>query len=1273
LPDCWNCGTQQAESHRFCNRCGQVLRPSAAERTGLARRIDYLLREVARWDWLDPSRRTALRSEYERKRHHLLSPPPPQARKVPAPPPHPLPKDRAPGIPPPGGGATEKKTLGWLSAFLEEANIRWLLVLGGLLLASAGIGLMSSQWDAHGRTIVPLALMAAPLGCFLAARSLRANLPHSSRVLALLGGLLLPSGLVSLRLFELGGLSVGWPPWTFAVFLVSSSVWLAMGWTLREILCLYLASAGLAASSAALASWLEHPPTFGLGCLMVAIVWLMAALRGGVPLEPFRSHLFGLSQALTALALFSTFPAFLSTSPGAPLGELSLLVLGAAFMAGTGFLQRSRAAVLWSAPAALAALLLLGLHSGHPPILLGYALVALGGIYSGVGHFLRHQDVQDRSAQAALFVGTVMMGVPLALLLTAFLANGVVSNFSSTPAAELRSAVGVALAATLVHALAGAACALPGLFYASTASLAYAWFMGSVLLHRTQPGLYGLDMSWLPLVWVLLARLLRQTLPAPGPESAAYRGIRPSIRALLYSALFLALLPAPLNLAMKALHVPGAEVSAPKTLLITTLALVLATPLLRSGRILYLASLWGFLAYSLGWAPLLRALGVSPIQNLALDFLPLLGALAVLALWLHRRAGPEFALPIARSTLLLAVGLAFWQLAPEGGSRPLAATALLLYSLGFAALAHPFRDWTFLNGSGTHLLAHLATITLAGSLWVFGGDGKTASHLALMGYSIVALALAGTPLPDSARNALWHVGLACGPLVCLAGPAAAGPHPLLQALFAQGPGVIWLAFSWQTRSPGWLVAGSVLQVLLAAPVQILHGHPALGHTLPGLLGMILMALGLVFRAGGRTGHPPADSESRTAFGPADQPHLKLSLVPAWLFAGAAWDGLLFALRCPEETRIQLWGLFWLLLCAFAALRHCRDLQAGRILITCAWISALLYLARAALVSGPAFLQADLLVAFILLLVGWCRPQEVTFIMGWALLTLAPVQAEFAVLSDGPIPGRASVGLGLLVMMTAMLSPAALRAKRSLLAEILAHLARATSLGAGLLALNDQKPEWATVGLVITALGLWIQAVRKPSRLDWHLGFLAAWGAWAIRLQHAHIDTAEAWLLPPALWLLFWGERHRAEGQRSVADLLAGLGLVMGLGPGLLATALDGPTWHATLLVAGAVTLLLVGVGRRVRVHAVGGSLALLAEIAVQTLKLASRVPWWYVALAAGLLLVGLGALFERRRVDLLGSGQRLFREVAAWESHPNRQDASGQSTNEGREDSRSPR
>jgi len=1269
LPNCWNCGSDQPETHRFCARCGQVLRPSLAERQSLARGVDYLLRETVRWEWLDPSRRTALHSDYTSKRQALLGPPSPsRPKKAPIPPP---PQARsAPGQPPPHTEAAraaplllpqspraDRKTLGWLSAFLEEANIRWLLVLGGLLLASAGIGLLSSQWSAHGRTIVPLALLAAPLGCFLAASRLRAALPHSSRVLALLGGLLLPTGLVSLRLFELGGLSVPWSPWNFGVFIVSSSVLLALGWSLRDVVCLYLASASLAASSAALATWLGHPPAFGLGCLSVAVVWMVAALKGGIRITPFRSHLFGLSQALTALGLLSTLPAFFAGSPGPPLGDLSLLLLGAAFMAGAGVLQRSRSAVLWSAPAALAALLLFGLHTWHPPIFLGYALVALGGLYSGVGHFLRHRDEQAQAAEAALFVGTVLMGVPLALLLTAFLVEGVSGNFGSTPVSELRTAMGVALAAATLQAIAGATCAMPRLFHASTAALAYAWFLGSVLLHREQPGLYGLDLSWLPLAWVLLARLLRRSLPEP------------ALKALIHSALILSLLPAPLTLTMKALGLHGADASAPATLLLTTLALVLATPLLRSGRILYLASLWGFLAYDLGWHRVLHAVGTSGTENLALDFLPLLVALAGLALQVHKRSGPEFALPIGRSTLLLAVGLTCWQLDPDCGGRPQAATALLLYSVGFATLAKLFRDWAFLRASGTDLLAHLAVMALAGSLWVVGGDGDAPSHLALLGLSMAALLLARPPLPASARGALEHVALACGPLISLSGPGAAGPDSLVQALFANGPGLVWLAWSWQTRTPGWLVAGSVLQALMGASVQIPIGHPVLGHTAPGLVCMFLMALGLALRAtrqAERSAEPPT-------FEAVDSPNLKLSLIPAWLFAGAAWDGLLFALSCPEETRIHLWGLFWFLLCAAAFLRRSRDLQEGRILEGCAWVSAVLYLARATLASGAAFLQADLLVACVLLSAGWRRSQPAVFVLGWALLSLAPVQAEIAVLSDGPIPGRAGLELAVLVAAAAMLGPAALRAGRGLLAESLAPLARVTALSAGVLSLTENNPAWATTGLVATTLALWLQATRKPSRLDWHLGFLAAWAAWGTQLQHAGITTGEAWLILPAVWLLFWGERHRAEGRRTVADLLAGSGSLLGLGPSLLATAWDGPTWHAVFLVAGALALLLLGVGRRVRIHAVGSSLALLAEIAVQALNLAARMPWWYVALAGGLLLVGLGVLFERRRMDLLRASQRLFQEVSAWESDSTRNSPAGQSTEEGREASRSPR
>ncbi len=1292
MPDCWNCGTHQAETHRFCARCGQLLNPGPAERSRLVQGIDYLLRETSRWGWLEPARRQALHGEYARRRQDLIARgptsqvgpapsatpgPTPQVRtdlKTPAPTsqvgpapsatPGPTPQVRT-DLKTPGPtsqvGPAPSATPGWLSAFLEEANIRWFLILGGLLLASAGIGLLSSQWSAHGRTLVPLALLAAPILCFIAAGRLRPSFPHSSRVLALLGGLLLPTGLVSVRLFELGGLKIPWSPWNFAVFLASSMVLLVLGWSLREVLCLYLASAGLAASSAALATWLENPPAFGLGCLAVASIWLGAALKGGVRLAPFQSHFFGLSQALIALGLLSTLPAFFKPSSEAPLGELSLLLLGAAFMAAAGFLQKSRAGVLWSAPAALAALLLFGLHTEHPPVLLGHALVALGALYSGIGHFLRQRPEQAQAAEAALQVGTVLLGIPLVLLLTAFLMQGLPGNFSSTPDPELRTALGVALAAAFLQTLTGAACAMPGLFYASTTSLAYAWFLGSVLWHRHLPGMYGFDLSWLPLVWTLLAWLLRRVLP----ENA--------LNALIRSALILSLLPAPLNLGMKALQVPGAEASAPGTLVLSALTLVLATPWLRSGRLLYLASLWAFLAYELGWPRILQAFGAQAPDNQALDFFPLLIALAFVARVLHRKSGPEYALPVGRSALFLACSLACWQLHPDSGDRHQAAASLLLDSLAFAALARLFRDWRFLHGSAQDLLAHLAGLALAGSLWVMGGDGEPSSHLALMGFSLITLSLARAPLPECARRPLEHLGLACAPLISLAGPLAAGPNPGLQALFATGPGLIWLVWSWQSRKPAWLVTGAVLQALTAALIQIGSGLPALGHTWPGLLGMVLLASALALRAGPEAWAPPNREAPQADAPPGPGSALLFSLVPAWLFAGAAWDGLLLTLSCPEEERMRLWALFWLLVCAVAAWGRIRGAEAGRVMEGCAQVSGLLYLARAALASGAAFLQADLLVAGVLLGTGWCRSQPAAFILGWALLTLAPVQAEIAVLGDGPLAGRAGVELAVLVAAAAVLGRAAIRSGRALLAESLAPLARLTALGAGVLSLIEKNADWATTGLLVTTLGLWLQAAWKPSRLDWHLGFLAAWGAWGTRLQHSQVTASEAWFFLPALWLLFWGERHRAEGRRSLADLLAASGLLLGLGPSFLATATGGETWHAIYLVVGALAMLMFGVGRRIRIHAVGSSLALLAEIVVQALQLAARMPWWYVALASGLLLVGLGVLFERRRMELLRAGQRLFQEVSGWEADPPREAPRSQSTDEGREASRSPR
>ena len=1277
MPDCWNCGSLQPDHHRFCAACGQDLAPSPEDRQRLAGAVDYLLRETGRWSWLSAAQRDSIQAEYSRRRARLGTPglekagppataplprPPAATPAPPAPPPPPAAPPQDAPVPPVTRRPLAEPDLSWdevarpetprageaseaprpgarrldpealrslppapasapegrpgLSGFLEEANIRWVLVLGGLLLASSGVGLLYSQWSAHGRLFVALGMLLAPALCFGASWKLRATLPLSSRILALVGGLLLPTGLVAARAFELGGLRVPWPAWNLFAFSSSALVLLALAALLEEIGCLYLGTLALTAASGALASWAGHPPAFGLGSLGIAAAWLAASRSHHPTLARFRSHFFGLSQGLAALGLLSTFPSFLDLRHGAPTGDLSLLLLGAAFFAGAGFLTGSGNRVLVSAPAAMACLLLLGLTGEVPALETGYGLVALAALYTAVGWSTRDREGLEGPAQASFFAGTVLVGLPLAVLLAVPLVRGLLDNFAGVPPDQLRTAMLVALAASALYTVSAAVCGAPGLMYGATASLAYAWFLGSVMLHRSVPGLYGFDMSVLPLAWVVLAWLLRRVLP------------RTLLTPLVESAILLACLPAPANLVMRSFGAGGAETAAPATLLVTALTLVLATPWLESGKLLYLAAGWGSAAWSLGLPRLLEALGLpaEPVHH-GLAFLPLLVALSATALALQSRAGEAYAVPVARVTLAVASLLVALQLDPGGEDRTLAALTLGLYALGFAALALPFREWRFLDRPAPDLLAHLSVASLAAMLWVVGGDGADRSHEALLAFS--ALGLLAAPrlglLPGPAREALWHVSLPVTVLVTLAGPPTARESTLLQAAFANGPALLVLAWAWMGTKPTAAVAGSTLLALGGAASLALHDLPALGSNPPGLVAVAALALGFGLR--GYREEPAG------------------SMLSAWLFAGATWHGLLDRLAVTGEARVHLWILFWLLLVGAVAERRARGRAASQFLEAAAGLSAVLLLGRAALESAPAFLQADLVVAAVLLAAGWWRTEAAYFLLGWGLLAFAPLQAEYGVYPEAH-PGRAGLQLALLAALAAALGPAA--RERAALASLLGVLARLTALGAALLSLQESRASFEALGLAATAGALWLLAWLEKSRVDWHLGFVPAWLACMVGFDRADLKAVEIWLAPLSLWLLAWGEIYRKEGNRDRSELLAVAGVMAVLVPALLATATGGEAGHLVFLVAASVALLLAGLGRRHRVYAGTGSLFLLSEIVLQALRLARMVPWWYVALASGLLLVGLGVLFERRRMHILKAGQDLIQRVSGW-------------------------
>jgi hypothetical protein len=126
---------------------------------------------------------------------------------------------------------------------------------------------------------------------------------------------------------------------------------------------------------------------------------------------------------------------------------------------------------------------------------------------------------------------------------------------------------------------------------------------------------------------------------------------------------------------------------------------------------------------------------------------------------------------------------------------------------------------------------------------------------------------------------------------------------------------------------------------------------------------------------------------------------------------------------------------------------------------------------------------------------------------------------------------------------------------------------------------------------------------------------------------ADADTLEWYTVPPALVLLAIGIlawRNRSSW------IFLGPGLLLGLVPSTLAADTTDDWLRATLVVAVAVLLILVGVRGSLQSPFVIGS-AVVAKIAVaQFLEVAPLIPRWITLATAGLILLTTGATYERR-------------------------------------------
>jgi hypothetical protein len=225
-----------------------------------------------------------------------------------------------------------------------------------------------------------------------------------------------------------------------------------------------------------------------------------------------------------------------------------------------------------------------------------------------------------------------------------------------------------------------------------------------------------------------------------------------------------------------------------------------------------------------------------------------------------------------------------------------------------------------------------------------------------------------------------------------------------------------------------------------------------------------------------------------------------------------------------------------------------------------------------------------------------------------------------------------------------------------LAVLAGYLPRAaergpTQLGAALAATAAFLPVtsdagWSSHALLAAGTAAALVAIRPDRREAGPLaGALLTAGSW-VRLAEAHVSTPEAYTTGPALALLaagWWSARHAAEGSGRSSWASYGSGLTLGLLPSLAAVlAGDGDDLKRPLLL-GLVSLVVLLVGARTRLRAplVVGAFVLGLDTLTQIGPYVAALPRWVSIGGAGVLLLALGATFERRLRDLRRLRDRL--------------------------------
>ena len=190
------------------------------------------------------------------------------------------------------------------------------------------------------------------------------------------------------------------------------------------------------------------------------------------------------------------------------------------------------------------------------------------------------------------------------------------------------------------------------------------------------------------------------------------------------------------------------------------------------------------------------------------------------------------------------------------------------------------------------------------------------------------------------------------------------------------------------------------------------------------------------------------------------------------------------------------------------------------------------------------------------------------------------------------------------------------------------------LGLALAPVGEQA-SWAAVYLTTGGVALTVMSLLRRDRrvVGWAGGLLLAAASW-VRLWDVGVHAPEAYTLPSAAALVVVGLVHlrRNPGAATMTALAPGVSLA--LVPSLLWVLADPTGPRALLLGLGCLALVLAGVALRWTAPlALGATVGALLVLRLAAPYVGDAVPRWVLIGAAGVLLVTVGATWERRLAE----------------------------------------